>query len=130
MECIDANAWTNALLLRIASTDLAPSDRWLMVDDLKKLTSLRRRSKEVADYIVDRVEDDPIFVRLMTFQGVDLVTAPTMRAEIGDFTRFDTGKQLARFCSVTLRNTSSGTRQADFDLIRVGAPELRQVLIE
>jgi transposase len=32
----------------------------------------------------------------MTLDGVGLVTAATMRAEIGDFTRFDTGKQLAR----------------------------------
>jgi transposase len=54
----------------------------------------------------------------------------TLRAEIGRFDRFDTGKQLARFCCVTPRNTSSGARQADAGLIRAGNPELRAVLVE
>lgn len=130
LKCVDANAWTKAWLSWIASTDLAPSDRWLMEDHLEELTSLRRRIKAVEAQIVDQVKDDPIVVKLMTFQGVGLVTAATMRAEIGDFTRFDTGKQLARFCGVTPRNASSGTRQADSGLIKAGAPELRRVLIE
>lgn len=66
----------------------------------------------------------------MTLAGVGLVTAATMRAEIGRFDRFDTGKQLARFCGVTPRNASSGARQADAGLIRAGNPQLRTLLIE
>jgi len=54
----------------------------------------------------------------------------TLRAEIGRFDRFDTGKQLARFCCVTPRNASSGARQADAGLIKAGNPELRHVLIQ
>ena len=41
-----------------------------------------------------------------------------LRAEIGRFDRFDTGKQLSRFCGVTPRNASSGNRQADAGLIK------------
>ena len=59
-----------------------------------------------------------------------MVTAVTLRAEIGRFDRFDTGKQLSRFCGVTPRNASSGHRQADAGLIKAGNPGLRVVLIE
>jgi transposase len=130
LKCEDAHAWTKAWLAWIVSTDLAPSDHWLLEDHLGELASLTRRLKAVESQIADRVKDDPIVAKLMTFQGVGLVTAATMRAEVGDFTRFDTGKQLARFCGVTPRNASSGARQADAGLIKAGAPELRRVLIE
>jgi len=61
---------------------------------------------------------------------VGLVTALTLRAEIGRFDRFASGKQLARFCGLTPRNASSGQRQADAGLIKAGNRGLRQVLIE
>lgn len=80
--------------------------------------------------IQSETADDPVIARLMTLAGVGLVTAATMRAEIGRFDRFDTGKQLARFCGVTPRNASSGARQADAGLIRAGNPQLRTLLIE
>jgi transposase len=113
-----------------AAVELGDSDRWLVEDHLEELASLTRRIKAVEVQIAERVQDDPVVARLMTLDGVGLVTAATMRAEIGDFTRFDTGKQLARFCGVTPRNASSGARQADSGLIKAGSPELRRVLIE
>lgn len=68
--------------------------------------------------------------KLLDLPGVGLVTAVTLRAAIGRFERFDTGKQLARFCGVTPRNASSGNRQADAGLVKAGNPELRTVLVE
>jgi transposase len=75
-------------------------------------------------------ENDAMVQKLLGFYGVGLVTAMTMRAEIGRFDRFRNGKQLSRFCGVTPRNASSGNRQADAGLIRAGNPQLRRVLIE
>ena len=48
----------------------------------------------------------------------------------GYFDRFQTGKQLSRFCGLSPRNASSGHRQADAGLIKAGNPGLRTVLIE
>ena len=53
-----------------------------------------------------------------------------MRAIIGEFDRFASGKQLARFCAVTPRNASSGQRMADAGLVRAGDPLLKTVVIE
>jgi transposase len=65
-----------------------------------------------------RTAADAVVAKLMSLAGVGLVTAVTLRAEVGRFERFDTGKQLARFCGVTPRNASSGQRQADAGLIQ------------
>lgn len=74
--------------------------------------------------------NDDITQKLLQQKGVGLVTAVTMRAEIGSFDRFHCGKQLARYCAVTPKNVSSGKRQADGGLINAGVLPLRQVLIE
>lgn len=75
-------------------------------------------------------QKDPLVVALLEQSGIGPVTAWTLRAEIGRFDRFRTGKQLSRFCGLTPRNASSGKRQADAGLIQAGNPQLRAVLIE
>ena len=76
------------------------------------------------------VESDAIIQKLMTYSGVGLVTATVLRAEIGEFDRFRTGKQLARFIGLSPRNVSSGERQAEAGIIKAGNGELRAMLIQ
>lgn len=131
VRCAHASAWTKAWFAWLAGeAQLAPSDRWIVEDHLTEIESLTRRLLAVEAKIKAAVADDPIVAKLLTLPGVGLVTAVTMRAEIGRFDRFTTGKQLARFCGVTPRNASSGARQADAGLVKAGNPELRGVLIE
>jgi transposase len=131
LRCSEAHAWTQAWqqwLLQEAS--LTPTDRWIMTDHLEELRSLTARIVAVEKQITTATQDDPVVQRLLALPGVGLVTAVTLRACVGRFERFDTGKQLARFCGLSPRNASSGARQADAGLVKAGAPELRQVLIE
>ena len=131
VERPQTRAWTKAWLAWLQSQAvLTDSDRWIVDDCLAELTSLSARIHAVEKRIRQAIGDDPIVARLLTLPGVGLVTAGTLRAEVGRFDRFTTGKQLARFCGVTPRNASSGARQADAGLIRAGNPELRTVLIE
>jgi hypothetical protein len=53
-----------------------------------------------------------------------------MRAIIGQFDRFRTGKQLAHFCAVCPRNNSSAGKTTTGGLIKAGDDVLRQILIE
>jgi len=59
-----------------------------------------------------------------------MITAITMRALIGRFDRFRTGKQLAHFCAVCPRNNSSAGKTTTSGLIKAGDKLLRIVLIE
>jgi transposase len=126
-----AKAWTVRWLEWIARTEeLCTDDRWLMDQHLEELAKLNGRIQEVEGRLEKRAEDDAMIRKLRTFRGIGLITAVTMRAEIGRFDRFGSGKQLARFCGLSPCNASSGERQSDAGLIRTGNPKLRNVLIQ
>jgi transposase len=131
LRCSTAAAWTKAWLAWLErEAPLSENDRWVVLDHLAELISLSARIRQAEAKIREAIKDDSIVEKLLDQPGVGLVTAATLRAEVGRFDRFDTGKQLARFCGVTPRNASSGARQADAGLINAGNPELRVVLIE
>ena len=125
------NAWTKAWLAWLTNAAvLSPNARLITGCRLSRLAALAQEIRAVERLLADQTSQDPLVQKLMTLKGVGLVTAVTIRAEIGRFDRFRTGKQLTRFCGVTPRNASSGSRQADAGLIRAGNPELRGVLVE
>lgn len=130
LKCRSAKAWTKDWYAWLQQAELSESDQWVLNDHLEEIQSLVGRISSVEARIHVHVQDDPWIEQLMALPGVGLVTAVTLRAEIGRFDRFQTGKQLARFCGVTPRNASSGARQADAGLIKAGNPELRKVLTE
>jgi transposase len=131
LRCESAKAWRKDWLTWLAQeAPLAESDRWIVDDHLAELLSLSQRIAQVEAKLRALTAHDPVVARLLALPGVGLITAVTLRAEVGRFDRFTTGKQLARFCGVTPRNASRGARQADAGLIKAGNPELRTVLIE
>jgi len=128
-EC--GRPWTKAWLAGLRGSDrLRPTSRWILDEQLQRLTSLTERIRTVENRLEDLVADDAGVKKLRTFQGIGLITAAVMRAEIAQFDRFQTGKQLSKFCGVTPRNASSGNRQADAGLIKAGNKQLRMVVIE
>jgi transposase len=127
---LTVSAWTKAWLAWLETAELSENDRWLMNQHLADLKRLTGQIDEVNALLAARARDDAVVNKLMTFHGIGLVTAVTMRAEIGRFDRFRSGKQLARFCGLSPRNASSGERQADAGLVKAGNPQLRMVLIQ
>jgi transposase len=104
---------------------------WVMMGQhLADLKDLDRRVKEVEAKLEEMTAADPVVERLLGQKGVGKVTAWALRAEVGRFDRFKTGKQLSRFCGLSPRNASSGARQADSGLIKAGNPALKGVLVE
>ena len=123
--------WTKAWIAWARDgAELPPQHRWVIGRQFARLDELRREIRDTEKRLQQVTADDPVVARLLTLDAVGLVTAVTLRAEIGRFDRFRTGKQLARFCGVSPRNASSGRRQADAGLIKAGNSELRCVLIE
>ena len=126
----DVNAWTKAWLTWLETADLGTHARWVMARHLEQLERLKGELSQVEAHLAEVTADDSMVQHLLKIKGVGLVTACTLRAEIGRFDRFRTGKQLARFCGTSPRNASSGDRQADAGLVKASNPELRRVLIE
>lgn len=126
-----ANAWTKAWWAWLEiEAELSTQGRWIVTQQKTRLEHLQTEIRQVEQRLATLTAGDPMVQKLLTFKGVGLVTAVTLRAEIGRVDRFRGGKQLSRFCGVTPWNASSGTRQADAGLIKAGNPELRRVLIE
>jgi transposase len=126
----EVRRWTRAWLAWLHRVDLPAQSRWIMdclLEELNRLGDAIRRTELRLEVVT---AEDPIVQRLLALPGIGLVTAWTLRAEIGSFERFRTGKQLARFCGLSPRNASSGERQADAGLIKAGNAQLRVVLVE
>jgi len=127
----ELNPWTRGWCRWLVERALlSVQARWVVERHLRELGRLADDLREVEERLRQVTADDPEVARLLGQRGIGPVTAWTLRAEIGRFDRFRTGKQLARFCGLSPRNASSGQRQADAGLIRAANPQLRAVLIE
>ena len=126
-----ARPWTIAWKAWIRTTSaLSPQSRWIVDRYLDRMEVVVHEINEVEKRLAEVTKGDPIVVGLCSYQAIGPVTAWTIRAEIGRFDRFRNGKQLARFCGLSPRNASSGTRQADAGLIKAGNRQLRATLME
>jgi transposase len=110
--------------------DLSEQSRWIISRQLSRLRAIELEIKAVMQRMGQLSNRDTVVQRLLTMPGVGPVTALTLRAEIGRFDRFVSGKQLSRFCGASPRNASSGQRQADAGLIKAANGQLRAVVIE
>lgn len=123
-------SWTRRWLAWLKDVTLSEQGRWIVDQYLVRMDALKKEIAEVEKRLAAATQDDPVVARLQEQKGIGPVTAWVMRAFIGRFDRFRTGKQLSRFCGVSPRNASSGARQADAGLIKAGNAELRATIIE
>lgn len=126
--------WTKrgqSWLMELTSDARLPSEsQWLLQ---RHLDHLRYLAAEIVAYekrLEQTVGEDPLVKRLLEQAGIGLITACVLRAEIGQFERFGSGKQLAHYCGVSPQNASSGERQADAGLVRGCNRQLKLALIE
>jgi transposase len=104
--------------------------RWVMQQRLRRLEWVAAEVRAVECRLEEVTNDDSTVRWLRTIKGLGPVTAWTVRAEVGRFDRFRSGKQLARFCGLSPCNRSSGDKEADAGLIRAADPELRRIFVE
>jgi transposase len=125
------SAWSAAWMKWLQQTqEVSEQTRWILDRQLAHLAYFSTEIRVVEKRLAALTADDAVVQKLLTLKGVGLITAITLRAEIGRFDRFRNGKQMSRFCGLSPRNASSGQRQADAGLIKAGNAELRAVLIE
>ena len=123
-------AWTKQWRAWLAQVQLPQETSWIISRQVKRLREAEEELNEVEARLGEVTRDDPLVTHLRGYPCIGLVTACVIRAEVGDFGRFRTGKQLARFCGLTPCNASSGSRQADAGLVKAANPMLRATLVE
>jgi transposase len=72
----------------------------------------------------------PLVTALQALRGVDLVSAATLVAEVGDFRRFATASQLMAFVGLVPSEHSSGGSRRQGRITRTGNGHVRRTLVE
>ena len=103
---------------------------FLLRDHYDTIEYFDKKIGNVTEKMQADVADDPVVKQLLQQPGIGMITAITMRALIGRFDRFRTGKQLAHFCAVCPCNNSSAGKTTTGGLIKAGDELLRIVLVE
>jgi transposase len=122
-----SKAWTASVRDNAALSEHA---RWVVNDLLDELKHADGRILKADARLREATRDDEVVKRLMGQDGVGEVTAWVLRAYVGDFSRFRTAKQLARYCGMSPRNASSGKRVADGGLVDGCNRLLRTVVVQ
>lgn len=125
-----ASSWTKVWMEWVKTVTLEDESRWVLDQELRRLGQVEADLAAVDQRMEQATEGDAVVAKLKEQPGVGTVTAVTLRAAIGRFDRFGSGKQLSRYCGVTPCNSSSGKRQSDAGLIEAGNDILRALLIQ
>jgi len=109
---------------------LSSHAQWIVGDLLDEVEHLDEKALAADKRLREAAGDDPRVKQLLSEPGIGHVTAWTLRAFVGRFDRFASGKQLSRYCGLSPCNASSGTRQSDSGLVRGCNRLLRATLIQ
>ena len=108
-----------------------PSEAERQLRRLERLYRAVHADATAADLdVTARAATDPIAVALAQVTGIGPVLALTLRAEVGDITRFSHGAQLACYAGLVPRVAQSARRVHHGAITRQGSPWLRWALVE
>jgi transposase len=122
-----SRAWINWVR---TSEQLSAHARWIANDLLDEVEHLDKKVLVADARLREATQDDSRVKHLMQEPEIGEVTAWTLRAFVGRFDRFTSGKQLSRYCGLSPCNASSGARQSDSGLVRGCNRLLRATLIQ
>ena len=91
-----------------------------------RVAGLERQMREA----LERWSLRPVLEALVALRGVDVVTAMTVLAELGDITRFDSPRELMSFLGLVPSEHSSGARRRQGAITKTGNAHVRRVLVE
>lgn len=131
VKVAEAGRWSRRWLEAVKGhVQLSEAVRWIIGEKLEQIAQVGRWIEHAEEQLREASGKHELIGRLRKMEGVGEVTSWTLLAYIGRFDRFKNGKQLARYCGLSPRNSSSGQKRADAGLIDACCKELRAVLIQ
>ena len=109
---------------------------WQQLVHQEYIDTVKSLQKRVADLEAQMREAlrewslGPVAEALMALRGVDLITAVTTLAELGDITRFESPRQLMGYLGLVPSEHSSGASRRQGGITRTGNGHVRRVLVE
>ena len=103
----------------------------VVLKEILTLTEVLTERIAVYDQLLKEASDKHSDIkRLMSMPGIGIITATTVVAEVGDFSRFATAKQLAKYAGLVPKQRSSGERIRHGGITRAGSSILRSTMVE
>jgi transposase len=125
-----ASLWSRPGRAWLAALEL-PATHRLVVDNVCGLVdTVAGQVAELEGEIRRRAAPDERVAALMEIEGVGLITAMTLVAEIGDVARFPTARKLCSWAGLTPRVRNSDTTVRHGPVSKMGPASLRWVLGE
>lgn len=100
------------------------------VDTVKQMTGRVASLEAEMRHAAEGWSLAPVITGLMALRGVDIITAMTVVAELGDISRFDSPRQLMAHLGLVPSEHSSGSRRRRGGITKTGNGHARRVLIE
>ena len=110
-----------------------PSQQIVLQEYIDTVLACSRRVQGL-DEQLERVAREsvfwPVIEALMALRGVNLLTATTIIAEIGDLHRFESAPQLMAYLGLVPSEHSSGPKQTRGGITKTGNGHVRRLLVE
>lgn len=115
--------------LAIADHGLPDALRPWIAEELEAIGALKQRELAIERQLRALVKADTLIERFLEVPGVGLLGASALRAAVGDFNRFPSGRHLASWLGITARECSSGEHRRLGRISKRGDAYLRTLFV-
>jgi transposase len=119
--------WLNSLHFEKSSLRIVFQEYLHVIDEVTD--RMKRIEAEIHEQATTSVHA-PVIQALQTMRGVAEVTATTLVAEIGSFSRFSSPRQLMSYAGLVPKEYSSGATRWQGSITKVGNAHIRHVIVE
>jgi transposase len=126
--------WTKAHMIWLAGVKLAHAEQRIAFEEmLLAVRQAQERIERLEQAIRAAVADwslAEVVTALMAMRGLDLISATTFLAEIGDLSRFRTPRELMAYLGLVLSEASTGDTVRRGPITKTGNRRARRILVE
>lgn len=130
----DGREWTAKHMIWVRQQKFDDACRQCVMDDyVKAADDATARVKQLMKHIEIFIEGhalQPLVKAMMSFRGIQILSATVIAAEIGDLRRFKTARQFMAFLGLVPSESSSGNSVRRGSLTKTGNGHVRRILIE
>lgn len=114
--------------LEIGDNGLPDALRPWLQEVLEEIEQLKRQMSRIERQLKEHASKDELVQRWLAVPGVGVFVATALRAQVGDFQRFRSGRHFASYLGITPREFSSGERRRLGRISKRGDSYLRMLL--